>query len=126
MVVGLGVDIVEVERIRKALEDQPAMIRRVFTGSEAKYCTGRKNPYQHFAGRFAAKEAALKALGTGWSEGIRWRDVEISSEPSGKPLLHFHGRAHEVFDSLDASTIFLTITHARAYAVAVVVLDRHR
>ncbi len=123
MVVGLGVDIVEVERIRKALEDQPAMIRRVFTRPEAEYCTGRKNQYQHFAGRFAAKEAALKALGTGWAEGIRWRDVEVSSEPSGKPLLHFHGRAREVFDSLDASTIFLTITHARAYAVAVVMLE---
>ena len=123
MVVGLGVDIVEVERIRKALENQPKMIQRVFTKQEAEYCTARKNQYQHFAGRFAAKEAALKALGTGWAEGIRWRDVEVSCEPSGQPYLHFHGKAEEVFESLSAGNALLTITHARAYAVAVVILE---
>ncbi len=123
MVVGLGVDIVEVDRIRRALENQPKMVRKVFTKGEAEYCTARKNRYQHFAGRFAAKEAALKALGTGWAEGIRWRDVEVISLPSGQPRLDFHGRAHEVFESLDADTSLLTITHARAYAVAVVILE---
>ena len=123
MVVGLGVDIVEVDRIRKALENQPKMVQKVFTAQEAEYCTTRKNQYQHFAGRFAAKEAALKALGTGWAEGIRWRDVEVSSEPSGQPYLHFHGKAEEVFESLSAGNAFLTITHARTYAVAVVILE---
>ncbi len=123
MVVGLGVDIVEVDRIRRALENQPKMVRKVFTKQEAEYCTARKNRYQHFAGRFAAKEAALKALGTGWAEGIRWRDVEVSALPSGQPRLHFHGRAAEVFESLDADTSLLTITHARGYAVAVVILE---
>ena len=124
MVVGLGVDIVEVDRIRKALENQPKMVQRVFTEQEAEYCGARKNQYQHFAGRFAAKEAALKALGTGWAEGIRWRDVEVSSEPSGRPHIHFHGRAEEVFESLQAGRALLTITHAKAYAVAVVILEK--
>ena len=123
MVVGLGVDIVEVNRIRKALENQPKMVQRVFTEQEAEFCAARKNQYQHFAGRFAAKEAALKALGTGWAEGIRWRDVEVSSEPSGQPYLHFHAKAEEVFESLHAATALLTITHARTYAVAVVILE---
>ena len=124
MVVGLGVDIVEVARMRKALENQPKMVERVFTEPEAEYCTARKNQFQHFAGRFAAKEAALKALGTGWAEGIRWRDVEVSAEDSGQPHMHFHGRADEVFQSLGADRILVTITHARTYAVAVVILEK--
>lgn len=124
MVTGLGVDIVEIERIRKALENQPAMIRRVFTKPEAEYCCARSNQYQHFAGRFAAKEAALKALGTGWAQGIRWRDVEVRSESSGKPMIHFHGKARKIFDSLNACTALLTITHAQSYAVAVVLLEK--
>jgi holo-[acyl-carrier protein] synthase len=119
MVVGLGVDIVEVARIRKALENQPKMVERVFTDEEAGYCAARKNQFQHFAGRFAAKEAALKALGTGWAEGIRWRDVEVTSDPSGQPRIRFHGRANEVFESISASRALLTITHA----VAVVILE---
>ena len=125
MVVGLGVDIVEVDRIRKALENQPKMVERVFTEEEAEYCGARKNRYQHFAGRFAAKEAALKALATGLAQGIRWRDVEVSAEPSGQPHIHFHRKAAEVFESLHTGSALLTITHAEAYAVAVVILERN-
>ena len=99
------------------------MANRVFTGKELEYCRARKNQFQHFAGRFAAKEAALKALGTGWQEGIRWKDVEIVPDELGKPLLYFQGRAKEIFDSSGAQQAHLTITHASEYAVAAVVLE---
>lgn len=123
MVVGFGIDIVEVPRIRKALEGGHALAQRVFTDPEREYCEARKNRYQHFAGRFAAKEAALKALGTGWQEGIRWHDVEVLPGDLGKPELRFHGRAQEILTERGAQTALLTISHATQYAVAAVVLE---
>lgn len=123
MIVGLGVDVVEVARIREALENQPRMVQRVFTEEEANYCTERKAQFQHFAGRFAAKEAALKALGTGWAEGIRWRDVEVTADSTGRPDIRFHAKALEIFNSKQAASAWLTISHASEYAVAVVVLE---
>jgi holo-[acyl-carrier protein] synthase len=124
MVTGIGIDIVEVRRIRKALEGSGAMVKRVFTPVEIKYCSGRKqNQYEHFAGRFAAKEAALKALGTGWQGGIRWTDVEVSVDEMGKPQLAFHGKALQLFGEGGAKRALLSITHSSEHAVAVVVLD---
>lgn len=123
MVMGLGVDIVEVQRITSALEHAETMVQRVFTPEEIRYCTARKNKFQHFAGRFAAKEAALKALGTGWQEGIRWKDVEITADPRGKPEVTFHGKAKEFYERSGARRALLSITHAQDYAVAVVVLE---
>ena len=123
MVVGIGVDIVEVKRIARALANGNSMIQRVFTEAEADYCQQRKNLYQHYAGRFAAKEAALKALGTGWAQGIRWKDVEVLSGEGGKPELNLYGKALDVFQESGAIRQLVSITHADAYAVAVVVLD---
>ena len=88
MIVGIGIDIVEIHRISTALRGTRAMEQRVFTPEEIRFCSKRKNKYQHFGGRFAAKEAALKALGTGWSQGIRWKDVEITSDDSGETDPH--------------------------------------
>ena len=84
MVIGIGIDIVEVRRISRALQGGEEMAPRVFTQDELAYCKARRNQYQHFAGRFAAKEAALKALGTGWQEGIRWKDVEVVPAEMGR------------------------------------------
>jgi holo-[acyl-carrier protein] synthase len=124
MVTGIGIDIVEVRRISKALEGSGAMVRRVFTPEEISYCAGRKqNQYEHFAGRFAAKEAALKALGTGWQGGIRWTDVEVSVNEMGKPQLGFHGKALQLFQKSGAKRAMLSITHSKEHAVAVVVLE---
>jgi holo-[acyl-carrier protein] synthase len=123
VVVGIGVDIVEVERIRRALEGSGAMVRRVFTEEEIQYCTERKNRFQHFAGRFAAKEAALKALGTGWQEGIRWKDVEVVAGELGAPQIRLSGKARERFEKIGADRAHVTITHAEAYAVSVVLLE---
>lgn len=124
MVVGIGVDIVEVKRIQRALTHGESMVKRVFTEPEIKYCQGRKNLYQHFAGRFAAKEAALKALGTGWQQGIRWKDVEVVSGGLGKPELHLYGRALEIFEESGAQRQLVSITHADDYAVAMVLLEK--
>lgn len=123
MIIGLGIDIVEVRRINRALQGSDSLVKRVFTDKELEYCSKRKNKYQHFAGRFAAKEAALKALGTGWQEGIRWKDVEIIPDDLGKPEVLFHRRAKEVFDQSGADRAVVTITHASEYAVAAVVIE---
>ena len=123
MVVGIGLDIVEVSRIAKALRGSKSITERVFTAEEIRYCSERQNKYQHFAGRFAAKEAALKALGTGWQEGIRWRDVETTAGARGEPRLTLYGKALAIFEESEARRTLLTITHATDYAVACVVLD---
>lgn len=123
MVIGIGIDIVEVERIRKALQDGEALARRVFTARELAYCRERKNQFQHFAGRFAAKEAAMKALGTGWQEGVRWQDVEVIPGDLGQPQLVFSGKAQELFAAKGGRRSHVTITHASTYAVAAVVLE---
>ena len=123
MVIGIGIDIVEVGRIERALQGGEEMANRVFTENELEYCRARRNQYQHFAGRFAAKEAALKALGTGWQEGIRWKDVEVVPGELGQPLLNFQGRAKEILDAAGAKQAQVTITHANEYAVAAVVLE---
>lgn len=123
MVIGVGVDIVEVRRIEQALTGSESMVKRVFTEKEIKYSSGRKTQFQHYAGRFAAKEAALKALGTGWQGGIRWTDVEVVPGNSGKPELCLYGKARELFDEMRASRAMVSITHAKEYAVAVVVLE---
>ncbi|MEE8162145.1 MAG: holo-ACP synthase [Acidobacteriota bacterium] len=123
MMVGIGIDIVEIHRIREALEGNQTLEKKVFTDEEIGYCRQRKNKNQHFGGRFAAKEAALKALGTGWSQGIHWKDVEIIDGAQGRPTLVFHGTAKEVFEKSGAQRTHLSITHSSEHAVAVVVLE---
>ncbi len=124
MIIGIGVDIVEIHRLRNALRGTQRMQERVFTEEEIQFCTSRKRQYQHFGGRFAAKEAALKALGTGWSRGIRWKDVEITDDETGKPILTFHGKAKEIFEQLTARTAWISITHSPDHAVAMVILEK--
>jgi len=123
MIVGIGIDIVEVDRIRKALQGTQSMEEKVFTGPEIQYCRQQKNLYQHFAGRFAAKEAALKALGTGWSQGIRWRDIETVKGNHGQPVLELHAKAKKIFETSEANLVLVSITHSSKQAIAVVVLD---
>ena len=91
---------------------------RVFTEAEQAYCDGRKRRIEHFAGRFAAKEAVLKVLGTGWSSGIAWTDVEVSNEGSGKPLINLSGRCKEIADELGLAKIIISISHISTHAIA--------
>jgi len=124
VIVGLGVDIAEVDRIRAAIERHgPAFLERVFTPSEIDYCERHRNKYERYAGRFAAKEAAMKALGTGWRRGVRWLDIEVMRLPNGKPTLQLRGRAKEFAGHLEIKNISLSITHSRNSALAEVIFE---
>jgi holo-[acyl-carrier protein] synthase len=124
MIVGLGVDIAEVDRIAAAIERHGrAFLNRVFTPSEIAYCEKHRNPAERFAGRFAAKEAAMKALGTGWTGGVRWVDIEVTREPSGKPTLKLSGASRDIAGRLGVKNIALTITHDGNTALALVIFE---
>ena len=124
MIVAIGIDIIEVARIREVLLRTPRFRERVFTPAERAYCDSRGAiAAQHYAARFAAKEAALKALQTGWRGGISWQDVEIASRESGAPYLIFHGPVLELFNSSDATAAHLSLSHTTEHAIAQVVLE---
>ncbi len=118
-IIGIGIDITECLRIARMIERHGELfIDRVYTPVESKYCQSRKQATQHFTGRWAAKEAILKALGTGWRRGISWRDMEIRNEPGGKPSVALRGGAKEVVEQLGITEIQITISHCRTYATA--------
>ncbi len=124
MIVGLGLDIAEIDRIEAAIKRHGApFLERLFTPAEASYCERHKNRFERYAARFAAKEAAMKALGTGWSRGVRWRDIEVAREPGGKPVLRLAGVAREIADGLGVKNISLSITHSGNLALAQVIFE---
>lgn len=126
-ILGTGIDTIEVERIKRALERSATGERfraRVFTEGEIAYCESRgRARYQSYAARFAAKEAAMKALGTGWARGVRWRDIEVVREESGKPTLKLAGVALSIADGLGVKHIAMTITHSGNLAIAQVIFE---
>ena len=115
MIVGIGVDIIEVERIQKIAEKSPRFLTRVFTNEEIQYCDGKKNKFQHLAARFSAKEAFFKALG----KKIKWTDIGIINLPSGKPELSLKTKETFPFDRIHVS-----LSHIQDYAIATVVLEK--
>lgn len=118
-IIGIGTDITECLRIAKMIERHGDLfISRVYTPQEISYCRHRKQSTEHFTGRWAAKEAVLKALGTGWRRGISWRDVEIVNEPGGRPCVRIHGGAKSVAEALGITSIQVTISHCHGYATA--------
>ena len=124
MIVGLGVDITEVDRMEAAIARRGrAFLTRLFTPSEIGYCERHRHSAERFAGRFAAKEAAMKALGTGWARGVRWIDIEVVREPSGKPTLKLAGAAQAIAASLGVKHIAVTITHDGNTALAQVIFE---
>ena len=124
MIVGTGVDIIETARLEEALRKHGERFsKRVCTPAEIAYCEKFKNPAQRLAARFAAKEAAFKALGTGWSEGLRWVDVEITHSASGKPELILRGRAEEIARRLGVAHTAVSISHSDRYVVAQVIFE---
>jgi holo-[acyl-carrier protein] synthase len=125
VIVSIGIDIIEVARIREVLLRTPRFAERVFTAAERAYCDSRGVvSAQHYAARFAAKEAALKALQTGWRGGISWQDVEIAARESGAPYLIFRGEVLAVFEKFSATATHLSISHTSEHAIAQVVLER--
>ena len=118
-IIGIGTDIIETPRIAQMIERHGELfLLRVFTPYEVEYCSARKAATQHYAGRWAAKEAVLKALGTGWSRGITWRDVEVRNEIGGKPHIVLDGGALDVSRRLGIEQMLISISHCRAYATA--------
>ena len=125
MIISIGIDIIEVARIREVLLRTPRFADRVFTTAERAYCDSRGAvAAQHYAARFAAKEAALKAFQTGWRGGISWQDVEIAARESGAPYLILHGPVRELFEKSGATTAHLSIAHTSEHAIAEVVLEK--
>jgi len=124
MIVGIGVDIAETARLERVLGRYgERFAQKVFTPAEIAYCEKFKNRGERYAARFAAKEAAFKALGTGWGKGVRWLDVEVTHQPSGKPELVLTGRAEEVARELRVARMAVSISHSDRYVVAQVIFE---
>jgi holo-[acyl-carrier protein] synthase len=124
MIVGTGVDIAEVPRIRETIERfGDRFLRRIFTEGEIRYCERKARRFESYAARFAAKEAGMKALGTGWSRGVRWRDIEVVRPRGQRPTIQFHGQASAIAATLGTKNIALSITHTSEEALAHVILE---
>jgi holo-[acyl-carrier protein] synthase len=124
MIVGTGVDLAEVPRIRAAIERHGRrFIERIYTPAEIAYVERKANRYERFAARFAAQEAGMKAIGTGWRRGVRWQDFEVANLPSGKPTLRLHGKAARFAEALGVKSIALSLTHTAELGMAHVILE---
>jgi holo-[acyl-carrier protein] synthase len=124
MVLGVGTDLIETRRVRESIDRfGERFLERIFTAGEIAYCTRKKNAAESFAARFAAKEAGAKALGTGISRGVSWKEFEVKREVSGRPTLHLSGRAAELAGAMGVRRVQLSLTHSRELAMAVVVTE---
>ena len=124
MIVGTGVDLAEVPRIKASIERYgEKFIRRIYTPAEIAYVERKANKYERYAARFAAKEAGMKAIGTGWRHGVTWRDFEVVNLPSGRPTLRLQGVAARFAEKLGVRNISLSLTHTRELGMAHVILE---
>jgi len=118
-VIAHGIDMVNCARLQASIKRHGRkFLKRVFTPAELEYCLGKKREIEHLAGRFAAKEAVLKVLGTGWRSGIKWTDVEVINAPSGKPRVRLTGRCREIADRMGLASILISISHIDTHAIA--------
>ena len=124
MIVGTGVDLAEVPRIRASIERYgPRFVDRIYTAAEIAYVEQKANKYERYAARFAAKEAGMKAIGTGWKRGVTWHDFEVANLPSGKPTLRLTGVAAQFAARLGVRQVSLSLTHTAEYGMAHVILE---
>lgn len=124
MILGTGIDLAEVGRIREAVERYgERFIQRIYTPVEIAYVQRKANKFERFAARFAAKEAGMKAIGTGWRKGVRWQDFEVVNLPGGRPTLRLHGVAAEVAAGMGVKRIHLSLTHTAEQGMAFVILE---
>jgi holo-[acyl-carrier protein] synthase len=120
----VGIDIIEVSRVEDKLNRTPGLKEKLYTPLEMSYCESKKFPYQHYAGRFAAKEAFFKALGTGWSQGVKFREVEIRNLESGQPVIEVYGQTRQLCQSKGVSHFHVSLSHLRTHAVATVIIEK--
>jgi holo-[acyl-carrier protein] synthase len=124
VIVGTGIDVAEVPRIAHSIARfGERFLHRVFTDGERAYCDRKANRMERYAARFAAKEAGMKALGTGWNYGVRWRDIEVARKPGSRPTILFHGKAAEFAAKLRVANVSISITHTAEQAIAHVILE---
>ncbi len=124
MIAGLGIDMIEVDRIAEKINKESGFRELLFSANEITYCESKTNKFEYYAARFAAKEAFYKALGTGWLEGTAFNEIEIVHTASGKPEFNFTGPTTTVIDLLEFSTISVSLTHLKATASAVVIIEK--
>lgn len=124
MILGIGTDLCDVARMRKETSDpEGAFARGVFTSAEIAYCRAKHDPAQHFAARFAAKEACLKALAAGGGKGAAWLEIEVANEPGGRPVLKLEGKARELAQAMGAARVLVSLTHTKETAAATVLIE---
>ncbi len=124
MIYGIGNDIIEIARIKKAIEKNQAFRDKVFSQNEINLCEGKANKYQSYAARFAAKEAFMKAWGTGWGEGISWNEIEILSCKNGRPYLNLLAKTKDVITKENNFILHVSLSHLKDYAIAQVVIEK--
>jgi len=123
MIFGIGTDIIDISRIRKAIEANPRFVDKIFTAKEIAYCSQRAMPYQSYAVRFAAKEAVMKAIGTGWDGVINWQDIEIVLNDKGKPSVCLYGASKQFTEAQGITGIHISLSHEKEFAIAYAVLE---
>jgi len=124
LIFGTGIDIIEVSRIKNVMERDIGFREKIFTPGEIEYCETKKNKYQHYAARFSAKEAFLKAIGTGWRFGLRFADIDVYHDSFGKPLIRLTGKAEELALRDGISKVHLSLSHLKEIATAVVIFEK--
>lgn len=118
----VGIDIIEIKRIERLFSVNEDFLRRIYTEKEVEYCKQKKNKYQHFAARFASKEAMFKALGTGWVGNMKWTDIELLNDEMGRPYLNLYGSVKEMAEKKHIDNISVSLSHCKEYAIAQVLL----
>lgn len=124
MIFGIGTDIIEVERIEKQLEKNSGLKEKLFTPNEIAYCETKKNKAQHYAARFAAKEAFLKAIGTGWRDGLQFDEIEVTNDLLGKPAIMLYGKTKDFVAEINITNIQVSLTHIRDVVNAIVIVEK--
>jgi len=124
MIYGIGTDLIEVDRVEKQLEKDQGFKERVYTPTEIEYCETKRHRPQHYAARFAAKEAFMKALGTGWQEGVSFHEIEVITSPNGKPELKLYGKTADIAASRNITSMFVSLSHLTSFAMAIVILEQ--
>ncbi|MDI6846134.1 MAG: holo-ACP synthase [Candidatus Saccharicenans sp.] len=124
MIFGVGVDIIEVARVEDKLTRTPGLKEKIYTPVEIAYCESKKFPFQHYAARFAAKEAFMKALGTGWARGVKFSEIEVRNLETGQPVIEVYGRARELCEEEGITGFYVSLSHLKTTAVATVVLEK--